>query len=220
VEKALARSPTLCALRSSPIPHPHPSSPRSCYLDFTDRKLTNAQQVTVTDGFFLGGAQVVFAAPKPGSAVQAVTLAGNVWYDTGAPALAVNETLGTWTSVTDLEVYGSTQSGAPRGVVRASKVYAFPAGSPNSVAIDFSDVLLFPHAPIQSSSVALSGGVGVNAVPSAMTNVAPDAGSPLAVTVTVTGGNGWAGSLVATVTADQSAHSGTFKVAPTGTAQL
>lgn len=53
---------------------------RSCYLDYTDLKLANAQQITVMDGFFLGGAQVVFAAPKAGSAVQAVTLAGAyVW---------------------------------------------------------------------------------------------------------------------------------------------
>ena len=132
-----------------------------------------------------------------------------MWYATGSPALAVNETLGTWTSVDDLEIYGSTQPGARTGFVKAAKTYAFPASGPNSVTIDYSDVLLFPHVPIQSASVDLSGTSSVGAVPSAMTSMTPNAASPLSVTITLTGGNSWAGQLSALVTVDQSTHSAT-----------
>ena len=41
-------------------------------------------------------------------AIYGVSLAGNVWYDCGNPALASNETLGTWTSVTDFSMVGTS----------------------------------------------------------------------------------------------------------------
>ena len=85
------------------------------YLDFNDIVLlgNGAQQTTIEDSFFLGGGQIKFTAPKANSIVFGVSILGNVWYDTNSPTMAVNETLGTWTSITDLVVAGSNiQSGA------------------------------------------------------------------------------------------------------------
>ena len=114
-----------------------------CYLDFNDLVLENAQHVVVSDGFFLGGGQLVFAAPAAGSAIVATTVSGNVWHNTDLPAIAVNETAGTWTSAQDLLVTGSTQPGAPRGVTVATKVLTVPLASwpaDGVFTVDFSDV--------------------------------------------------------------------------------
>ena len=119
------------------------------YMDFTDLVLRNAQQISVTNGFFLGGAQLVFEAQKANDTVLGVSLLSNVWYDCDGPSLAVNETLGAWTSVVDLDVVGTAFCGYARtkatGLAAATKVVT--AGG----AVDFSDVLLFPHAGIASA---------------------------------------------------------------------
>ena len=49
-----------------------------CYLDFTDLVLESAQFISFTGGFFLGNAQLVFAAQKPADAVLGVSLLANV----------------------------------------------------------------------------------------------------------------------------------------------
>lgn len=245
-----------------------------CYLDFTDMKLTNAQQVskgqlspkrllglayhtcassvchapqhqihipypssaptasslprplpqvTVINGFYLGGAQLVLAAPGPKSAVAATTIASNVWYDTNSAAIVANETLGTWTAITDLQITGSTQSGVPNGVVTATKVFTVPANTPyGSVTIDFSDVLLFPSAPIVTARAdvvgtptTVDGGLQIISVltqpitatdPQKVTLYwsAPPTGVP--------GGPGAATQVAVSV--DQSAHSNVFAYTP------
>jgi hypothetical protein len=188
-----------------------------CYLDFNDLVLENAQQVTVSDGFFLGGGQLVFAAPAAGSAIVATTITGTVWRHTSLPALAVNETAGTWTSALDLLVTGSTQPGAPRGVTVATKVLTVPLASwpaDGVFTVDFSDVLLLPHAPIQAATARWVGGPlgsAHAAVPYPLVGALPAkaAGSPLAVTVYASPPPAGAGpgSLQLLVTADQSASS-------------
>ena len=241
-----------------------------CYLDFNDLVLENAQQVTVSDGFFLGGGQLVFAAPAAGSAIVATTVSGNVWYDTNGAALAVDETAGTWTSAQDLLVTGSTQPGAPRGVTVATKVLTVPLASwpaDGAFTVDFSDVsvpagrraahgcmlplvrapldrprrrtphppahrplalalpppptrslqvLLFPHAPIQSATARFAGGPLANAAaaPYPLVGALPaKAGAPLTVTVYAAAPAATTGSLQLVVTADQSSSSSVFAVA-------
>jgi len=162
-----------------------------CYLDFTDLVLSGeggASLTTVTNGFFLGGAQVVFAANKPNASVSGVTIANNQNYDTGSPLLAVNETGGAyWGAVADLTVAGNVlQPGAPGSSVPAASKSAGgdegcvdeTTGSGASCVLDFSDVLLFPRVPIASYSVAIQGGDiqdGAN-VPVAAAAAAPPLG--------------------------------------------
>ena len=189
-----------------------------CYLDFNDLVLENAQQVTVSDGFFLGGGQLVFAAPAAGSALVATTITGNVWYDTNGAALAVNETAGTWTSALDLLVSGSTQPGAPRGVTVATKVLKVPVASwpaDGVFTVDFSDVLLFPNVPIQSATARFAGApLGSSMVVSApLVGELPAKAAPLAVTVYAPAPAAAAGaSFQLIVTADQSGYSNVFAV--------
>jgi len=130
-----------------------------CYLDFTDFILEVAQQVSFSGGFFLGNAQFVFAAQQPEDKVVGVSLSGNVWYDCGLPSLAVNETLGSWTSVTDLDFSGTAFcSASPQtGLPAATRVLynTVPPGPdlPATVLFDFSSVLLFPKVAIVDASV-------------------------------------------------------------------
>jgi hypothetical protein len=128
-----------------------------CYLDFTDLVLAVAQYTSFSGGFFLGNAQLVFAAQKPADAVLGVSLTDSVWYDCSLPSLAVNETQGVWASVTDLTVSGTAFcSAAPQVGLPAATIIASGA-LPSPAPIDFSSVLLFPHAGISSASVATSG---------------------------------------------------------------
>ena len=159
------------ALLSVAAPHsfpptersPHPTPPTAAgYLDFTDFVMTKAQQISFSGGFFLGGAQAVFAAQRPNDAVLGVSLAGNVWYDCAGPSLAVNESGGAyWGSVTDLDVSGTAFCGYSRtvatGLPTATRVLTNVAGLAGAatVAADFSGALLFPSAGI--ASVALAG---------------------------------------------------------------
>jgi hypothetical protein len=134
----------------------------SCYLDFTDLILAGgngASQTSVSEGFFLGGGQIVFQATKAGDAVFGVALTNNVWFDTGSAALAVNETLASWASVTDLAVIGTTlQQGQPSAGVPVATMVTTPAGAwPIIFAVDFSSVLLFPSVPIASFTAAVQG---------------------------------------------------------------
>lgn len=175
---------------------------------------------TVTDGFFLGGAQIVFAADKPNAKVSGVVIEGNQNFHTGSPLLAVNETgPAYWGAVTDLTVSGTVvQPGAPtRGVPAASKSAGGgvegcvddTTGSGASCVVDFSDVLLFPRVPLASYGVAIVGGDiqdGAN-VPVAAAAAAP----PLGVRVwTVASGAPPPKPWRVVVTADQSARGDAF----------
>ena len=126
------------------------------YMDFTDLVLRNAQQISVTNGFFLGGAQIIFEAQKARDAVLGVSILSNVWYDCSGPSLAVNETAGTWTSVTDFDMAGTAFCGYSRskatGLAAATKTFTIPAPNTPTAAFDFSDVLLFPSAGIASAT--------------------------------------------------------------------
>lgn len=135
-----------------------------CYLDFTDLVMTNAQQIVVTGGFFLGGAQVKFSAPKPNSVIYGTTISSNVWYDTNSAALAVNETVGTWTSITDLVIEGNPlQQGQPAfPASKVSKTLTQSTSNPTSLAFDFSQSLLFPNVPIASAYATVSSVSGQN----------------------------------------------------------
>lgn len=128
-----------------------------CYLDFTDLVLRNAQYISFSGGFFLGNAQVVFEAQAPNDAVQGVSLFGNVWYDCSLPSLSVNETLGVWASVTDLDLLGTSFcSAAPQvGLPVATLLASEPLPAPTW--LDFSSILLFPHAGIASATHTSSG---------------------------------------------------------------
>lgn len=167
------------------------------YLDFTDLKNvgSGAQDLTVADGFFLGDAQLVFAASAPGQAVYGVALSGNVWYDCSKPALASNETMGTFSSVTDFSMTGTSFCGngqTKTGFVRAT----ITTDGDSSKVVDFSSVLLFPNAPIASATVSSMGSVAC----------APSVGAISGATVTV-GSSGACTSTTFVVTADQSAYS-------------
>jgi len=135
-----------------------------CYLDYTDLVLTAPTGVLISSGFFLGGAQLVFAAPSGGGIVDGVVLSSNVWSHTKLPPLAVNETLGAWRSVTALQESGTALApGQPRLGPSASLTVQgaiTPFGASGSCivwACDFAGLLLFPHAPIVAVSHTLAG---------------------------------------------------------------
>ena len=71
--------------------------------------------------------------------------------DPNAPALAVNETLGTWTAVTDLVVTGTALQQGESGArtPSATLVVSSAAGGWNArQTVDFSKVLLFPRGEL------------------------------------------------------------------------
>ena len=173
-----------------------------CYLDFTDliNVGSGAQQLSVADGFFLGDAQLIFQSSAPKQAVYGVSLSGNVWYDCSQPALAVNETTGSFTSVTDFSLVGTSFCGdgqAKTGFTRATRTLAASSAS-GSDTLDFSGVLLFPSAPIVSASAVSYGASG-----SAPTGVLSVSAAQVVVTS--------AAGVKLEVTADQSSYSTTSK---------
>lgn len=134
------------------------------YLDFTDLVLVGdgAQQTSVTNSFFLGGAQIVFETTAKGTAVENVVLTSNTWYDTGSAALAVNETAAPWKSVRDLFTDTTCQAGTPCALPAPGRAVALPAVSVASDAtpVDFSSgslQLLFPSVPIDSVDCSATG---------------------------------------------------------------
>lgn len=125
-----------------------------------------------------------------------------MWYDCGNPALASNETLGTWTSVTDFSMVGTSFCGsgqAKTGFVQAAQTATLTGSA--SASFDFSGALLFPNAPIVSASANVVGGGGT-----CLANV--DAPAGLGVTLQT---KSCAQGAVATVAVDQSAYSTTSK---------
>ncbi len=148
----------------------------ACYLDYCDLIIEGnaGQQTVVVDGFFLGGGQVVFKAQQGQQQIYGVSIQNNVWFATGSPALAVDESEASWTSVVDLFVSGSTlQQGQPWIGVTASQVKAgAPSqGSPASYTFDFSNQLLFPSIPIVSASATIyQADGGANAPPAVSVN--------------------------------------------------
>jgi hypothetical protein len=184
-----------------------------CYFDFTDLRLTVAESLAITSSFFLGNAQLEFRAPRAGSAVRGVYVAGSVYSMTTRPPIAVNETEGAWTSVTDLvvegQVWGARPSAQPRtGVTKASKTWAgtcnFGGGSAPPLVIDFSDVLAFPSVTASNATRSL-GGVTCSAFdPQCGVVLALQQPDPRAVAVACI----WQGKFISfTATIDQSADS-------------
>jgi hypothetical protein len=137
-----------------------------CYLDFTDLVLTNAQQISISNGFFLGDAQLVFKAPHASSSIYGVSIVGNEWYDCSNSALASNETLGTWTSVTDLYVEGTSFCGPGQNPAFSKATKVLSSATVNGkVSVDFSDILLFPNVPIASASIVVKSNPTNNVAP-------------------------------------------------------
>jgi hypothetical protein len=169
-----------------------------CYLDFTNLVLAVAQQLSFSGGFFLGGAQAVFAARSPSDAVVGVTLSGNVWYDCSGPSLAVNESSGAFTSVTDLQLTGTAfcggSSSKATGLPQATQRLTAAAGGalpPKTYTVDFAPQLLFPHAGLVSASAAVSvlaGSAATGCQAAIVLPSVPAPGQPLTVQVSVTGG--------------------------------
>ena len=129
-----------------------------CYLDFTDLVLTDdgTLQTLVTDGFFLGGAQILLNASSPQATVFGLTVVGNTWYDQrGEVPIAVQEGGGNaWRSVTDFTWVGNVvERGSPPGTFpRAELVVKATAGAQQ---VDFSSALLFPSVAIASARVTV-----------------------------------------------------------------
>jgi hypothetical protein len=111
----------------------------------------------------------------------------------------VNETAGTFTSVTDFSLVGTAFCGsgqAKTGFTRATRTLAYSQGLAGET-IDFSSVLLFPSAPIVSASIVSYGSLSTASIiniSAAQVFVSSDAGS-----------------IKLEVTADQSGYSTTSK---------
>lgn len=142
-----------------------------CYLDYTDMILQGggAQQTYVGSGFYLGGAQVVFATTAPGQRVFGVSLIGNSWFATGSAPYAVNETKGAWAGVTDLVISGTNlPQGVPyTGTVATQTSLSLPQGGNGAWSFNFGAgapaPLLFPSVPIASASAQLLVPTGIAA---------------------------------------------------------
>ena len=148
-------------------PPPHPPLPPvsfpGVYLDFTDLVLQDAgaQRTTVVDGFFLGGAQLLFRTTSPGGVIEGTALLGNVWRDTQLPPFGVDAVGGgAWASVTDLTVSGTgLQSGQPYVGPVASMAASAPTHG-DEWGFDFAPQLLFPGLPPAVVTWTLSGALG------------------------------------------------------------
>lgn len=184
-----------------------------CYLDYTDLRLTVAESLSISSSFFLGNAQLEFRAPAPASAVRGVYISGSVYSMTTLPPIKVNETEGSWTSVTDLvvegQVWGLRPSVQPHtGITKASKTWM---GSCNygfahpALVIDFSDVLAFPNITASNATRSISNIACSANDPQCGVTLAIEQPNPLAVSVVCQ----WFGAAVSfVVTLDQSADSG------------
>jgi hypothetical protein len=174
-----------------------------CYLDFTDLVLTNAQQISISNGFFLGDAQLVFKAPHMGSSIYGVSIIGNEWYDCSNSALASNETVGTWTSITDLYVEGTSFCGTSQKAAFSKATKVLSTSVNGKVSVDFSDILLFPNVPIDFATVTVK--------TSPTNNIPPSVGqdwNEQVVDVFV----GTTDSVTIYITADQSSYTTTRKM--------
>jgi hypothetical protein len=176
------------------------------YMDFTDLVLRNSQQISVTNGFFLGGAQIIFESQKANDTVLGVSILSNVWYDCSGPSLAVNETGGTFFSnIADLDVIGTSFCGYSKskaiGLPIATKVLTTSNPVAGLISFDFTDVLLFPSAGIASAQVS-----SINTSSTSFTTIksVPSAGEPLTVALYTAGNYNNAQYIV---TVDQSARS-------------
>lgn len=146
--------------------------------------------------------------------VNGLAVDGNVFYDSGSPPFAVNET-GTsrWASVLDFTETGTVLGGGqpyngPISTV-ASRLVAGGAALP-PLTIDFAaaGALIFPSLPIQSAqlSLACAGSCAPGSVPAAVLSANFTGPVGQVATVFVDAADAalqWAVS----VTADQSAHS-------------
>ena len=181
--------------------------------------MTNAQQISFTGGFFLGGAQAVFSARKPADAVYGVSFLSNVWYDCSGPSLAVQESSGNYyATITDLDVAGtafcgysrSAATGLPTATRLLTHATGFPAGT--TTTLDFSSTLLFPSAGIATVSLAGNpvGPAAALAQPPAacwssyVSAPLPLPGQPLLVTVSIPSSQGLGACTSLAVTVSQS----------------
>ena len=188
----------------------------SCAADYTDMVVTGlgAQQTLVTNGFFLGGAQLVFATSGPSDSVYGMSVIANTWYDSTLPPFAVNETAGKWASVTDLTVSGSLfQNNVPRNGPVASRTITWPVnGASNTMTLDFSKQLLFPSLGIALATASISGPLPQGSSQLGLPTLLLNYTSPGAATVTLVAsqqpGAAFGDGVQVHVTVDQSARSG------------
>jgi len=135
-----------------------------CYLDFTDLRIVDPTSISVTNGFFLGGGRIELV-PNITKKATGVYFAGNEFQDsrsTGFDTVFVNRTIAAdaFTDVMDVSIEGSmVQEGTSfqTKTTRATKAVVVSSAS-KSIAVDFSDVLLFlpTEAPIRSVQYSLA----------------------------------------------------------------
>ena len=182
-----------------------------CYFDYTDLRLVVAESLSITSSFFLGNAQLEFRAPAAGSRVAGVYIAGSVYSMTTSLPFKVNETEGTWTSITDLVVdgmaWGEKPTPQPRGGLSyASQRFTGPCGG-SPFSLDFSEAVVFPNVMTATRSVADVACTPQGALCSLMLDVVqPDARGVRAWCVTSSGTSGGV-NVTFTATLDQSLDS-------------
>ena len=162
------------------------------YLDFVPLVLAGAAITTVTDGFFLGGAQIVFRPHPSGYPVRGVFISGNQFFAAGgAPDVVAAPGAAPYSSIEDVTIVGA-MSDDP-ATPRRSTTATVTVRNATSWAVDFAPLLVWDAAdhPLQAVTHSLWGctappGASFATVAGALVTVAgPPAGVACSCTVTV-----------------------------------
>ena len=129
------------------------------YLDFVPLVLKGAAMTTVTDAFFLGGAQLIFVPHPAGYPVQGVLVSGSQYADSGdAPdVVALDDAPPGFTGLQDVTITGAL-SDSPAMPRRSTVCTLTQTAAPPPWVFDFSGCLAFnasrPGTAIQTVSAA------------------------------------------------------------------
>jgi hypothetical protein len=128
-----------------------------CYLDYNSLIIEAPEHATVTDGFFLCGANIVIKASKEFPKIDGLVISNNQFDACKNDTIILDESETPFTSIIDTEIYGNMFSGGYTVKSTRAEAQMYKKNS-TMWMFDFSDRLLFSSIATVKYSIQLDSG--------------------------------------------------------------
>jgi len=113
-----------------------------CYLDYNDIVAVDPEHLTIVDGFFLCGGNIVLQALTSGHIIQGLVVTDNQFDLCGGPSIVLDQSAAAFSAVIDTTIDGNMYYGGYK--IRGTRATAQLRSTASSWVFNFSEVLLFP----------------------------------------------------------------------------
>jgi len=125
-------------------------------LDYNDIIAVDPEHLTIVDGFFLCGGNIILRALTSGHVVQGLVVADNQFDGCGDVSIILDQTQAKFSSVIDTEIVGNMYANGYKMV--GTKAVGQITAKASSFIFNFTEYLLFPNIQTVEYSIQINDG--------------------------------------------------------------